>query len=274
MTSAFKFYLGLLFLSIHSVGMTAIAQAQPTPPLTDPIIQFTPPNEGEPDKTASGATRGGLCGGDEPSGITATALIPLQIVTNENEQPRKVRMFQAVTTDLTPSLYFYLPATTASQLYVYVTETAADYSLPEITIPLADAGPGILEIPLSDQQRGTLSPNTQYHWSIQADCGGGHFTPLLDQGSLQTIDPLPASPTVIEAAKARCVSQGGTAADCETLAIAAGYARNGLWIDTLAILAPLMRNETVAPIIRDNWTSLLQQGELEEIAPQPLLTTQ
>lgn len=271
MTCAFKFYLGCLVLSVSGAGLTAIAQAQPAPTLTPPIVQFTPPNEGEPDKTASGATRGGLCGGDERSEIKATVLIPMQTMA-VNGQSQKVRALPAVTTDLTPSLYFYLPPTMASQLIIDVIETEANYSLPEIIIPLADVGPGILEIPLSDQRQGTLRPNTQYQWSIQADCGGGNFTIPLDQGSLQTVDSLPASPMVIEAAQERCVSQGGTAADCETLAIAAGYAHNSLWIDTLAILAPLMRDETVAPIIRDNWTALLQQGELEEMVSQPLLT--
>ncbi|MEG5240542.1 MULTISPECIES: DUF928 domain-containing protein [unclassified Microcoleus] len=60
-------------------------------------------------------------------------------------------------------------------------------------------------------------------------------------------------------------------ANPDPMARAIAYAKNAIWYDTLTTLAQMRRQAPDDPMLKAEWTQLLQSQKLESVADQPLV---
>ncbi len=206
-------------------------------------VTFEPPGDRAPKQANGGASRnGGQCPSDAAE--TSKSLTPLIPGTN-----------LGLTIAERPTLFAYIPATSAKQVFFSIQEESGKH-LYQTMLPLP-ASAGAIGIPLP-KEAPPLQVGKNYLWSVVMVCG-------------EELEPdSPMASGWIRRTEARAAVSDRTEAGA-TLEAAAELAEAGIWYDTLAALAQLRRSQPENAEITANWQELLQSVGLEAIATEPLV---
>ncbi|MBL1175265.1 DUF928 domain-containing protein [Pantanalinema sp. GBBB05] len=225
---------GLLLTTIVSSLVTPIAQAQ----------FGSPPGQGTPKGTAGGGSR------------PATHLACLQ-KPNHQENLVALAPTQSVglTTQATPTIWVYVPNTTATTLE-FSLFTQAQEGLYQVNLPIrAD---GLLKITLP-ANTASLTPNQSYYWTAALVCDPKRRTKdWLVEGRIQQ-QPLSAQ-----------LQQQLAAASAEQQIQL--YLQAGFWYDALNTYLELSKTQPNHPALSLLWTDLLKTAGLRPIAAPTRIT--
>ncbi len=206
-------------------------------------ITFEPPSSGTPQDTVGGASRGsGQC----PEDTTAQnlAVTPLMPAVSE-----------ALTVAERPTLFVYVPQTSAREVFVSLEGENNTYHY-QTKIPLTNQG-GIVSFRLP-QEAPPLQVGASYKWSFILMCGQRlrPDSPAV-QGTIRRIEP-----------NATLEAQANSGSLLQSAAV---YGEAGVWYDMLASLAEARRSQPNDPNLATTWSDLLTSVGLEAIATEPLL---
>jgi hypothetical protein len=233
----------LIFVLLLFATMNFAVQAQ-TQSNNRKKITFVPPQGDRPMDSAGGASRdAGRCPQDSQN-LTpyVTPVIPANV--------------QRLTSQARPTLFVYVPQTTASKAFLSV-QGEKNQQHYQTFVSLQQKG-GVVGFSLPDDAP-PLTVGITYKWSFVLMCNN---------------KLLPDSPTVtgtikrieLEPSLNSQLSQK-TPLDKASLLGAAG-----LWYDTLEIIADLRKAQPNDQNVEILWQNLLTSVELEEIATQPLIS--
>ncbi len=225
----------------------AVAQDLPTLPL-----EFDPngsPNPGRP----GGRRRGGGTRGSCQAGIPLTAIAPAQ---STQEQvlgvTQVVETVGALTTQIQPTLWFYIPGNVGEVATEFVIKDSSDRVLYEGQLAGQTASSGVIGVPLPIE----MAPNNAYHWFLTVDCDETERVVVDGWVERQGVGP-DASRTLTQA----------TARNRAAL-----YANYGFWQDALSELAQLRRENVEDEAIAQDWRRLMEALALPELAEAAVLS--
>jgi|GEM_PF-2213819 len=215
-----------------------------------PLNVKLPTDGGKPTRRRSTGRRG-LCSKLEKPLI---ALVPpAQDILNESTEPDLIDALGR-TTQSSPVSWFYvpqLPAGLRQAEFRLLNDNGDDILTKRVLIDLPET-PGIFGLSLPPT-REPLQLNQTYQWSVSIQCDP---------------DKPSTNPTVV--AWIERVDPGtalserlAQATDTERLRL---YAENGLWHETLTLLAQLRRNKLEDRALAEVWTQLLNDVGLDDIA--------
>ncbi|HIK33077.1 MAG TPA: DUF928 domain-containing protein [Oscillatoriales cyanobacterium M59_W2019_021] len=220
--------------------------------LQAPAIEFVPPPEDEdPPDTASGGTRGSCDSTNSGSAEAMAALIP---ETNGG-----------LTLKSHPTFFIVPPASARGILFTLRDE--GDRIRYQKIVPLSEAQ-GAIGIDLPESEA-ALEIGKTYQWFAIALC---HYDPEGQQAESEVIYTL--NDPWVQGWVRRVEPNAALSHQMErepSLELAALYAKNGIWFDTLALLAELRRQQPQNSAWAREWTALLNSVGLEAIATQPLV---
>jgi hypothetical protein len=205
-------------------------------------VTFNPPRDGRPDDTAGGASRGNGCPQEVINiGGCITPLIP-----NTNK---------GLTVSDRPTFLFYLPKTSAKELFFSLRdENNNDHYQTKIPI---NGQSGIVSFQLPNNAP-SLEVGKNYRWTfILIGLNGLRPDSPGVKGVIKRVEANPAMNNQL---------QNGT-----LLERAAWYGKNGIWFDTVQMLAEAKRSQPTDEKIARNWQQFLKLAGLEAIASKPLL---
>ncbi|MGL5034857.1 MAG: DUF928 domain-containing protein [Microcystaceae cyanobacterium] len=190
-------------------------------------------DRGAPATTSGGGTRGpGDCLKTEKGELSLNALTP-----NFSNN--------ATTASNTPTFFFYVPATSAEKAEVILTD-ASDRPVYQGMISLP-AQPGIMSVKISPKQ--PLSADNYYQWSFNLVCN-----PLSRDQDFSITGTLEVK-----------LASGQAPGAANPLETAKYYALKGLWLETLAAIAP---HTSQYP---EDWSELLRSAGLQTLLTQPVV---
>jgi hypothetical protein len=200
--------------------------------------EFVPPDRGMPGRRESGGTRGGCL----PNQTTLMALMPNSNISQ--------------TVSGYPTFFWYVPATTA-EVAEFVLLDSNDREIYTTTFAL-DHQAGIIQLSLPDATLPPLTIGTEYQWYFSLICdmqdrSGDVFT----SGWIQRIAPNPALTRQLE-----------QVAENDRAKV---YAEAGIWQDALMHLATLRTAQPNNAEIAQQWETLLESVDLEDLVTQPML---
>jgi hypothetical protein len=205
-------------------------------------VTFNPPKDGKPDDTAGGASRGNSC----PQEIInqVGCIIPLMPNTNKG-----------LTVSDRPTFLFYLPETSAKEIFFSLADENNNNQY-QTKIPITGQS-GIIRFQLPNNSP-SLEIGKNYKWTFVL-IGTNGLRPDSPgvQGQIQRVEANPAINSQL---------QNGT-----LLERAAWYGKNGIWFETVQMLAEAKRAQPTDAKIASNWQQLLKLAGLEAIASKPLL---
>lgn len=210
----------------------ASIQYEPPPP---------PPTSGEP----TGRAQGGAGRGCEP-----IALMPATLGKNGN-------YLWGQTVSSRPQFWFALPKNlTKKDAVEFVLKDNLDKEIYKTTLK-SEIPQGIVSFSIP-KQIPALQTNKIYRWSFSLSCD---FETVEDKpGNVQgIIQRVPISTKLKN-------QLAGAKTPVEQATV---YAKNGIWFDTLTILAVNMRGQKPKDVL-SAWTKLLQQVNLEQVTPLPI----
>ncbi|MDY7013421.1 MAG: DUF928 domain-containing protein [Cyanobacteriota bacterium] len=197
--------------------------------------QFALPGRGAPDSSVGGGVRGE----DFPQ---LTALVP----------PTQ----QGNTVSSRPTIFVYLPAIGAREVFFSLQDEEGN-SFYHTTLSVPSEG-GTIAIPLPPDAP-ELEIGKNYLW---------YFAPVPPDGILRPDNyAVVGWVTRVEAATER---QDSSLSPVE---LATEYARQGIWYDTLEVLADARQSQPDNSTFSTEWQDLLKQVGLDAIAYQPLAST-
>ncbi|MCC5636159.1 DUF928 domain-containing protein [Nostoc sp. CHAB 5844] len=174
-------------------------------------------------------------------------------------------------TVLTPEKNPVLTTSEHPQLFAYIPETA-NTSVQGFELVLQDADeqviyqeqlqfnqkPGVFSINLTgNSQKPLLEVGQEYYWYLTVICDrSDRSLDIVTTGKVQRIIPDKNLINKLKNASPR---------ECAAL-----YAASGIWYDSQAILADLLRQRPNDPALKADWQSLLESVRLGEIAQEPL----
>jgi hypothetical protein len=244
-----------LFLSLLPIGnlptqgqelFEPIASNETSLSVVTVVVRFKPPNpprDPTPTNTVGGGTRsGGAC----PQDTTALApsVTPLMPATR-----------QGLTLAAHPTFFVYVPQTSAQKALFVLKDDNEDYYYQKtVSIPRT-AGIVSFKLPADAP---AIQIGKSYQWSFVMICGESvrPDSPMVN-GRIERI-----------AANPGLSSQLNTLLPLERAAL---YGKDGIWYDTLTILAELKRSQPNDVTLVANWQGLLTSVGLEAIATKPLL---
>ncbi|WP_298977503.1 DUF928 domain-containing protein [uncultured Thermosynechococcus sp.] len=203
-------------------------------------LTFVPPNRGMPGQRVAGATRFGECTQGSLSKIVA-------LVPDNN---------LGMTAAANPSLFFFVPQTTAKSAELLLLSEAGELLLTQ-QVPLSGKA-GILPVTV-DAAKVKLQPGQKYQWIFSLTCrpnepdanpfvSGWIERAELDRNLAQVITAMP--PT-------------------DRLPL---LATSQLWHDTLATLVELQRSNPNNAAIKQQWQDVLKSAGIDpQIVNMPLL---
>lgn len=211
-------------------------------------LEFPPsPNRKTP-KESAGAGRRGPCdynNSEKPANEFLVALMPDRI---ENKGNLSIKYYSlAKTALLQPSFWFYIPENKAKSANFNIVDDQGN-TITTLNLNQLPDKPGIIKISLPQDTK--LERNKEYNWSFSLVCTSSLKSTVA--GKITTVE-LDSS----------LQSQLNQIQD--PLKKARFYADNGLWNETLAILASLY------PSNPQEWKQLLESVGLQEYSDQPLL---
>lgn len=233
-----------LICSVSLLGEIAPAYAMPNSAGTRHLLaldhqqfSFIPPEDsGQPRTNRAGGRRDQFCNNSMPT-PSLTLLLP---PTN-----------QGLTTAAHPTFLAYLPQTSAKQAFLTLEDEDDNYLYH--TIFELPAGAGIVGIPIPDTAP-ALEPDKYYKVSLAMICG-------------QVLDP---NDPVVEGWIKRVELETESQPSPEnSLELGAWYASNGIWFDTLQILADLYKVESDSAIAA--WEELLKSVDLDDMGAAAFL---
>ena len=207
-------------------------QAQSPPILLSQNVNFKPPDVRYPDNRRRQKPRCSAC----PSDLY---IIPLMPPTNIG-----------LTVAQSPTVFAYVsPNSTEVEFTLFIENNDAVYKK---TFKIDK--PGIVEVSIPD----TIEVGKRYQWSFLTVCNSDeHSGDYYLKGFVQRIEPKETLKKAL--------------ANPDPMARAIAYAKNGIWYDTLTTLAQMRRKAPDDPMLKAEWTQLLQSQKLESVADKPLV---
>lgn len=196
-----------------------------------------------------------------PAVTTAlTALVPLQKEQKLSKQTDKPisAIVGGLTTSLRPSFWFYVPYTqdlTASAEFILQDSVENDIYRNAIALP---PKPGVIGVSLPSNA--SLQVGKTYHWYLKVLCNQQQkaSVPIYVEGDIQRVN-----------LDSRMMQQLETAVDPQQeVAI---YAQEGIWFDSLTMLAQMRQKNPHNASVAEDWQSLLRSVNLDNVATAPLV---
>lgn len=206
--------------------------------------------------------RAGMGSRDNCPAVTTalTALVPLrkeQMVSKQTDKPIS-GIVEGLTTSERPTFWFYVPYTqdlTASAEFILQDSAGNDIYRNALSLP---PKPGVIGVSLPSNA--SLQLGQTYHWYLKVRCNQQQTAsvPIYVEGDVQRVN-----------LDSRVMQQLEAAVDPrQKVAI---YAANGVWFDSLTMLAQLrQKNPNDASLVWD-WQSLLKSVNLDNVATTPLV---
>ena len=229
---------------VTTTGLATQVQALPLPGGrgTTVNVTFDPPEEGEPKDTSGGASRdGGTCPQDSKAlKPYVTLLMP---ATNHG-----------LTAKEHPTFFVYVPQTSAQKAFFSLQDENNNHHY-QTSLPITGK-PGVVSFRLPADAP-ALKIGTNYKWSFVLMCKNvlRPDSPRVE-GRIRRMEPNPA-----------LISQIKNAAPLERAAL---LGSDGIWYDTLAVLAELRRSQPDDLTLVATWEKLLNSVGLNAIATKPL----
>lgn len=253
MAFVFCLELGLTSTRFSSVKAELAFQASNSLQSQTPIIRFAPPrDDDDPPDTASGGTRG-TCA--QTAATTAPEMAALIPETN-----------RGLTLKSHPTFFLYVPPISANAI-LFTLKDENDSIRYQKIVPLSETQ-GIVSIELPKSEL-PLEIGKTYQWFAIALCQSDQDQPNADsemvytlndpwvQGWVRRVEPNPTLSHQLD--------------QNTSLDLAAVYAANGIWFDTLATLAELRRAQPNNSTLAREWATLLNSVGLDAIASEPLI---
>lgn len=182
-------------------------------------------------------------------------LIPL-VTPTASEVAERGEVEVELTTSAHPSLFVYISSTTVKHIAVDLQSDQGEI-LYEARLELPegiDRDGKIIEIAIPETVE-PLEVDGVYSWSVSLLCNSDDANPLVEGWIQRIADPQLA--TQIDRADARSYP---------TL-----YAAAGVWHDTIASLATLRKQNPEDTALVEDWQSLLDSVDLEDVADAPIV---
>jgi hypothetical protein len=253
MAFVFCLELGLTPTRFSSVKAELAFEAANSVQSQTSIIRFTPPRDDDDSlDTASGGTRG-TCA--QTAATTAPEMAALIPQTN-----------RGLTLKSHPTFFLYVPPISAHEILFTLKDENDNIRYQKIVSLSETQGIVSIDLPTSESP---LEIGKTYQWFAIALCQSNQDQPnsnselvytLNDpwvQGWVRRVEP---NPTLIHQLDQKA-----------SLELAAVYAANGIWFDTLATLAELRRAQPNNSTLAQEWSTLLNSVGLDAIASEPLV---
>ncbi|MEL7036623.1 MAG: DUF928 domain-containing protein [Cyanobacteria bacterium J06592_8] len=247
----------LITLSLGlAIGSSLPVEAGPSSTRRIPVrVAFQPPKgQGMPTRTAGGASRTGTtCPTMAIDQTELTALVPAFLAENSISSNST-----GLTTQATPTFYFFVPAI-AGQQAVFSLKDENHQDIYQTRIPLSGKV-GIVSVKLPADVP-PLEISKSYRWSFGIVC--------------QAQSPQQQSGVVFVTGEIRRVEVDTTLThqlqQITPLEQAALYAENGIWFDSMEIIANLRKTQPNDITLDQKWEELLNSVNLGDIAQQPFI---
>ncbi|EAW33706.1 DUF928 domain-containing protein [Lyngbya sp. PCC 8106] len=217
-------------------------------------VAFQPPaGQGMPNRTAGGASRtGNNCPILSANQTQLTALVPALQKSNDISSN-----LTGLTIEGTPTFYFFVPAM-AAQEGAFSLKDENDKDIYQTRLPLSGKT-GIISVKLPSDV--PLKVGQSYRWSFGLVC--------------QAQSPQQQPEVVFLTGEiSRVQADSALSNQLQQLTLleqAAVYAQNGIWFESLGILANLRQNQPNDSMLASKWEELLKSVGLEEMAQQPFI---
>lgn len=229
--------------SIMASVALAMGLAIAISPLVALAQQYTPPKRGIPGRREGAGTRSpnDCVSGKKP----LTALSPTDSFST--------------TTSQTPTLFWYVPKTTAVMGELRITDDI-DKDVYSALVPLK-GGAGVLSHPLPKSVTNQMEPEKDYRWqfSMICDINQPSSNPFVE-GVVQRIK--------VNDALSMALGKAVNVRDRASI-----YASSGIWQDAIATLAQERCTSPKDSALLNSWNTLLKSVRLEAFAQEPLSLT-
>lgn len=247
---------GLLLLPL---GAAVLAKPLPTMALMDnkqtdlaaPTAPRFVPDLADRDRP-HGRRRGGSSRGKCAAvNDSLMALVPVASNPEDNNSARESIL--VLTTQATPSFWFYVPYPLATVDLEFVLQDADGNILYQDIFNSNSQDIGVVEMPFPPSAP-TLGMNQRYQWYLNVECDVNKSVYV--QGWVERV-PLDAR-------------LSRTLAETTATEQAAIYASYGLWPEAITLLGEQYRTMPDSPMLARDWYSLLESVDLEPWAQAPL----
>lgn len=219
-------------------------------------VTFVPPGDASPTETNGGGSRAPELEAPPPPAPIQDQLVALL-------PPSRIGRTLAER----PTFFIYLPKLGADRAFFSLQDEQGNHVY-QVTLDVGNANGRIVAVTLPDSAA-PLTTGVNYLW---------YFAPLAPGASLRPDTPgfngwvRRVSPEEVELATPAGTATPQGVSSIETpIDRAAQYATQGIWYDTLAVLATAMQGSPANPELNEEWTSLLSQVGLAELAQHPLV---
>lgn len=211
----------------------------------DEAFVYVPPTPPADQGAPLGRQQGGASRGSCNDYAGLTALVP--------EEPDG--MIKGLTTVDEPTLMFYVPVALSPETKVeLVVQDQDDEYVTRRRLDLQTDSAGIVPVKLK-RLRKELEVGQDYQWTLSIYC-----------------DPSRKSASVyVQGLLGRASDDAFRMEQMPSFERAAQYARQGIWFESLTLLAQLRQSEPNNLTVAQAWYDLLQQVELGSVAPAKLL---
>ncbi|MCC5636987.1 DUF928 domain-containing protein [Nostoc sp. CHAB 5844] len=206
--------------------------------------------------------RAGMGSRDNCPAVTTalTALVPLQEEQQVSKQTDKPvsGIVGGLTTSERPTFWFYVPYTqdlTASAEFILQDSAGNDIYRNAIALP---PKPGVIGVSLPFNA--SLQVGKTYRWYLKVLCNQQQTAsvPIYVEGDIQRVN---LDSHVMQQSQAAVEPR-------QKVAI---YAANGIWFDSLTMLAQLRQKNPNDTSVVEDWQSLLRSVNLDNVATAPLV---
>lgn len=205
---------------------------------------YAPPNRGAPPATLGGASRGVCLKNAE----FLKSLMPANNL--------------ALTTQDYPTLYWYIPESTAKSLELEVRygQDPETWQKRTFAIPVK---PGVVSVNLQNSNLPSLKVGETYHWYFRMVCTNQNTADNGDRSGDAIVEGW------IERIEATDLAEKLESAALSDRSVV--YAEAGIWHDSLSTLAELIRTNPNDQTLTVKWEKLLNSAGLEELIDKPLV---
>ncbi|NJR73920.1 MAG: DUF928 domain-containing protein [Scytonema sp. CRU_2_7] len=192
-----------------------------------------------------------------------TALVPLREEQKVSKQTDKSisGIVEGLTTSERPTFWFYVSYTqnlaNSSAEFILQDNAGNDIYRNALSLPQK---PGVIGVSLSSDA--SLQVGKTYRWYLKVRCTQQQTAnvPIYVEGDIQRVN-----------LDSRVVQQLQAAVDPrQKVAI---YAANGIWFDSLTMLAQLRQKNPNDASVAQDWQSLLRSANLDNVATAPLVNS-
>ncbi|MFL9454195.1 DUF928 domain-containing protein [Tolypothrix bouteillei VB521301_2] len=199
--------------------------------------------------------------GNCPTVATAlTALVPLQEEQRVSKQTDKPNsgIVKGLTTSERPTFWFYVPYTKdLTAIAEFILQDSAGNDIYKNAVPLP-AKPGVISVSLSSDA--SLQIGKTYRWYLKVRCDRQQTVsvPIYVEGDIQRVN-----------LDSQIVQQLEATADPRQKAVI--YAANGIWFDSLNMLAQMLLSNPDDASVAADWQSLLSSVNLGNVSTAALV---